>query len=76
MSFLRPIQWYHSQADQIWPDGTFKLFLARESLADDIPAGDEKITNFFYSAGEVRQVTLMLAVFNGRAPDKGQLLVW
>ncbi len=24
MSFLRPIQWYHSQADPIWPDGTFK----------------------------------------------------
>ncbi len=25
MSFLRPIQWYHSHADPIWPDGTFKL---------------------------------------------------
>jgi hypothetical protein len=24
MSFSRPIQWYHSQADPIWPDGTFK----------------------------------------------------
>ncbi len=24
MSFLRPIQWYHSQADPIWPDGTLK----------------------------------------------------
>ncbi len=24
MSFSRVIQWYHSQADQIWPDGTFK----------------------------------------------------
>ncbi len=24
MSFLRPIQWYHSHADPIWPDGTFK----------------------------------------------------
>jgi hypothetical protein len=24
MSFLRPIQWYHYQADPIWPDGTFK----------------------------------------------------
>jgi hypothetical protein len=23
MSFSRPIQWYHSQADPIWPDGTF-----------------------------------------------------
>jgi hypothetical protein len=23
--FLRPIQWYHSHADLIWPDGTFKL---------------------------------------------------
>ncbi len=23
MSFLRPIQWYHSHVDTIWPDGTF-----------------------------------------------------
>jgi hypothetical protein len=23
MCFLRPIQWYHSQAAPIWPDGTF-----------------------------------------------------
>ncbi len=26
MSFSRPIQWYHSHADPIWPDGTFKAF--------------------------------------------------
>jgi hypothetical protein len=25
MSFLRPIQWYHSQVDPIWLDGTFYL---------------------------------------------------
>ncbi len=24
MSFSRPIQWYHSHADPIWPDGSFK----------------------------------------------------
>ncbi len=24
MSFSRPIQWYHSHADPIWPNGTFK----------------------------------------------------
>ncbi len=24
MFFLWPIQWYHSHADPIWPDGTFK----------------------------------------------------
>ncbi len=24
MSFSRPNQWYHSHADPIWPDGTFK----------------------------------------------------
>ncbi len=23
MSFSRPIQWYHSHADPIWPDGNF-----------------------------------------------------
>jgi hypothetical protein len=26
MTFSRPIQWYHSHADSIWPDGTFKGF--------------------------------------------------
>ncbi len=25
MYFLRPIQWYHSYADPIWEDGTFKF---------------------------------------------------
>jgi hypothetical protein len=25
MFFSRPIQWYHSHADLIWPDGTFKI---------------------------------------------------
>jgi hypothetical protein len=25
MSFTRPIQWYHSHADPICPDGTFKV---------------------------------------------------
>jgi hypothetical protein len=25
MFFSRPIQWYHSHADPIWPDGTFHL---------------------------------------------------
>ncbi len=25
MSFSRPIQWYHSHADPIWPYGTFNV---------------------------------------------------
>jgi hypothetical protein len=25
MLFSRPIQWYHSHADPIWPDGTFEV---------------------------------------------------
>jgi hypothetical protein len=25
--FSRPIQWYHSQANPIWPDGTFNIIL-------------------------------------------------
>ncbi len=25
MSFYRAFQWYHSHADPIWPDGTFKI---------------------------------------------------
>jgi hypothetical protein len=25
MVFTRPIQWYHSHADPIWLDGTFKV---------------------------------------------------
>jgi hypothetical protein len=27
MSFPRPIEWYHSHADLIWPAGTFKGLL-------------------------------------------------
>jgi hypothetical protein len=29
-SFSRPIQWYHTHADPIWPDSTFKLFKAKQ----------------------------------------------
>ncbi len=39
MAFSRPIQWYHSHADPIWPDGTFNcrrgshiLFLIRSEI--------------------------------------------
>jgi hypothetical protein len=35
MSFLRPLQIYHSQADPIWPDGTFnwrRLFCKKELI--------------------------------------------
>ncbi len=28
MTFSRPIQWYHSQADPIWPDRIFKVTIA------------------------------------------------
>ncbi len=28
MSFSRLVQWYHSHADPIWPDGTYKDKLA------------------------------------------------
>ncbi len=30
MSFSRPIQWYHSHADPIWPGGTFKVLFVRK----------------------------------------------
>jgi hypothetical protein len=36
MSFLRPIQWYHSHADPIWPDGTLKDPTHR-SFTDSMP---------------------------------------
>ncbi len=26
MSFSRPIQWYHSHADPIWPDDMFIIY--------------------------------------------------
>jgi hypothetical protein len=38
------------KAYSTWPV-IIKLFPARESLVSDIPAGDGKIANFFYSAG-------------------------
>ncbi len=33
MSFSRPIQWYHSHADPIWPDGTFDNLCANAYLS-------------------------------------------
>ncbi len=30
MSFSRPIQWYHSHADPIWPDGTFNCLSTQD----------------------------------------------
>ncbi len=54
VSFSRPIQWYHSLADPIWPDGTFKscsdlsieIILMYMNYMKDIP---EELGNF---AGE------------------------
>jgi hypothetical protein len=37
-----------------WP-GIIKLFLARESLVSEIPAGDGKIANLFYSVCQEMQ---------------------
>jgi hypothetical protein len=37
MSFSRPIQWYYSHVDPIWPDGTFKkttIFLAADVFTE------------------------------------------
>ncbi len=34
MSFSRPFQWYHSEADPIWPDGTFKKLTHVHKLND------------------------------------------
>jgi hypothetical protein len=33
MSFSRPIQWYHSHADPIWPDGIFNPWLEHSKIA-------------------------------------------
>jgi hypothetical protein len=29
MSFSRPFQWYHSNADPTWPDGSFNVLMAQ-----------------------------------------------
>jgi hypothetical protein len=31
MSLSKPIQWYHSHAELIWPDGTFKNLVVLET---------------------------------------------
>ena len=45
--FSRPQLRCH-QSNSPWP-GIIKLFPARESLVSDIPTGDGKISNLFYS---------------------------
>ena len=54
MCFLRPIQWYHSHADPIWPDGTFKLM--RQSLEES-----------FFEGGDASCVRVLRAVLGGRS---------
>jgi hypothetical protein len=34
MTFSMPVQWYHSHADPIWPDGTFYLNVNHEEKSD------------------------------------------
>jgi hypothetical protein len=34
MSLSRSIQWYHSHADPIWPDGTFNILCTKEVNMD------------------------------------------
>jgi hypothetical protein len=35
MSLFRPIHWYHSRADLIWPVGTFHRFKANKMIFPD-----------------------------------------
>ncbi len=34
MSLSRPIQWYHSHADPVWPDGTLNILCTKEVNKD------------------------------------------
>ncbi len=36
MSLSRPIQWYHSHADLIWPEGTFNCLQTRPVLTEKL----------------------------------------
>ncbi len=46
--FSRPIQWYHSLADPIWPDGTFKMNfqIAYPTFMKGTPRRRTKVTSF------------------------------
>ncbi len=37
MSFSRPIQWYHSHADPVWPDSTFNSRFSRKFKCFAVP---------------------------------------
>jgi hypothetical protein len=41
MSFSRPFQWYHSHADPIWPNGTFKRKVFYSSIKPQTPRRGE-----------------------------------
>ncbi len=51
MSFSRPFQWYHSHADPIWPDGTFKCRTITKIFG--IMLANSKIKNMFKSKKRV-----------------------
>jgi hypothetical protein len=52
MSFLRPIQWYQSHADPVWPDGTFKS-LVPQCVGAKSKAEMEEMLRQGYSMQEV-----------------------
>ncbi len=55
MSFSRPIQWYHSHADPIWPDGTFNLTNQRINKRDLPESGSGLALNCTGRGTTVRQ---------------------
>jgi hypothetical protein len=70
MSFSTPIQWYHSHADPIWPDGTFK-FIYIEGLKNFV-SGDLHTSSrvplhhlIKYGRGENGDVHLALLLSKG-----------
>jgi hypothetical protein len=47
---------------QIWP-GITKLFRARKSLVSDIPAGERKIANLFFTVYDCAAILLTFSFF-------------
>ncbi len=54
MCFLRPIQWYHSHADPIWPDSTFNT---NDKLWN-------KFLNFFRNNGRENSTLTSLSILS------------
>ncbi len=74
MSFLRPIQLYHSHADPIWPDGTFNQMFPSVKLRQAKIKSSTKFILFLCRSAKVYVIVHGLQAVFSKGHTRGQRL--